>query len=203
MAFSTNGGGYRSGRRSRNAIADINVTPFVDVVLVLIKVAEATLGRAICSTSSAAGRTARSGPRRRSRWPQTDKEHLAASAYRRYQNALKAAGAVDFDDLLLLHRGAFRAVSRSPRGRGRPLRSSAGRRVPGHQRQPVPHRQGPGRRASQPVRGGRRRPVDLRLAGRRGRAHPATSPTTGPRPRSSAWKTTIARRARSSPGRTG
>jgi DNA helicase-2/ATP-dependent DNA helicase PcrA len=32
---------------------------------------------------------------------QTDKEHLAASAYRRYQNALKAAGAVDFDDLLL------------------------------------------------------------------------------------------------------
>ncbi len=32
---------------------------------------------------------------------QTDKEHLAAAAYRRYQNALKAAGAVDFDDLLL------------------------------------------------------------------------------------------------------
>jgi DNA helicase-2/ATP-dependent DNA helicase PcrA len=32
---------------------------------------------------------------------QTDKEHLAAVAYRRYQNALKAAGAVDFDDLLL------------------------------------------------------------------------------------------------------
>ena len=31
----------------------------------------------------------------------TDKEHLAAMAYRRYQNALKAAGAVDFDDLLL------------------------------------------------------------------------------------------------------
>ncbi len=32
---------------------------------------------------------------------QTDKEHLAAAAYRRYQNALKAAGALDFDDLLL------------------------------------------------------------------------------------------------------
>ncbi len=32
---------------------------------------------------------------------ESDKEHLAASAYRRYQNALKAAGAVDFDDLLL------------------------------------------------------------------------------------------------------
>jgi DNA helicase-2/ATP-dependent DNA helicase PcrA len=32
---------------------------------------------------------------------ETDKEHIAAIAYRRYQNALKAAGAVDFDDLLL------------------------------------------------------------------------------------------------------
>jgi DNA helicase-2/ATP-dependent DNA helicase PcrA len=32
---------------------------------------------------------------------ETDKEHVAAIAYRRYQNALKAAGAVDFDDLLL------------------------------------------------------------------------------------------------------
>jgi DNA helicase-2/ATP-dependent DNA helicase PcrA len=31
----------------------------------------------------------------------TDKEHLAAAAYRRYQKALEAAGAVDFDDLLL------------------------------------------------------------------------------------------------------
>jgi DNA helicase-2/ATP-dependent DNA helicase PcrA len=31
----------------------------------------------------------------------TDKEHLAAAAYRRYQQALKLAGAVDFDDLLL------------------------------------------------------------------------------------------------------
>ena len=32
----------------------------------------------------------------------TDKEVLAASGYRRYQNGLKAAGCVDFDDLLLL-----------------------------------------------------------------------------------------------------
>jgi DNA helicase II / ATP-dependent DNA helicase PcrA len=31
----------------------------------------------------------------------SDKEHLAAAGYRRYQSALKAAGAVDFDDLLL------------------------------------------------------------------------------------------------------
>lgn len=37
----------------------------------------------------------------------TDKEHLAASAYRRYQTALKSAGAVDFDDLLLLTEDLF------------------------------------------------------------------------------------------------
>jgi biopolymer transport protein ExbD len=36
MAFSSNGGGYRSGRRGSHAISEINVTPFVDVVLVLL-----------------------------------------------------------------------------------------------------------------------------------------------------------------------
>ncbi len=38
---------------------------------------------------------------------ETDKEHLAATAYRRYQKTLKAAGAVDFDDLLLLTEELF------------------------------------------------------------------------------------------------
>jgi len=38
---------------------------------------------------------------------ETDKEQLAASGYRRYQRALKAAGAVDFDDLLLLTEDLF------------------------------------------------------------------------------------------------
>jgi DNA helicase-2/ATP-dependent DNA helicase PcrA len=33
---------------------------------------------------------------------QSDKEHLGAAAYRRYQEALKTSGAVDFDDLLRL-----------------------------------------------------------------------------------------------------
>lgn len=37
----------------------------------------------------------------------TDKEHLASMAYRRYQRALKNAGAVDFDDLLLLTEELF------------------------------------------------------------------------------------------------
>jgi DNA helicase-2/ATP-dependent DNA helicase PcrA len=37
----------------------------------------------------------------------TDKQHLAAMGYRRYQKALKSAGAVDFDDLLLLTQELF------------------------------------------------------------------------------------------------
>ncbi|MBC8351861.1 MAG: UvrD-helicase domain-containing protein [Planctomycetes bacterium] len=37
----------------------------------------------------------------------TDKEHLAAMAYRRYQSGLKQRGAVDFDDLLLLTEELF------------------------------------------------------------------------------------------------
>src|SRR4051812_18709233 len=36
MAFSLNGGGYGSRRRSTQALSEINVTPFVDVVLVLL-----------------------------------------------------------------------------------------------------------------------------------------------------------------------
>ena len=119
---------------------------------------------------------------------QTDKEHLAAAAYRRYQNALKTAGALDFDDLLLLTEELVDQVAQGAPGRGRPLRSSAGRRVPGHQRQPVSDRQGLGRRPSQLVRRGRRRPVDLRLARRRRGPHPALQETIGPRPRSSGWR---------------
>ncbi|HUE72657.1 MAG TPA: UvrD-helicase domain-containing protein [Pirellulaceae bacterium] len=38
----------------------------------------------------------------------TDKEHLAAMGYRRYQKALQHAGAVDFDDLLLCTEELFR-----------------------------------------------------------------------------------------------
>jgi DNA helicase-2/ATP-dependent DNA helicase PcrA len=38
---------------------------------------------------------------------ESDKQHLAAVAYRRYQENLKSAGAVDFDDLLLLVEDLF------------------------------------------------------------------------------------------------
>src|SRR5215475_3928858 len=36
MAFSTNGGGFGSRRRGGSTLSEINVTPFVDVVLVLL-----------------------------------------------------------------------------------------------------------------------------------------------------------------------
>jgi DNA helicase-2/ATP-dependent DNA helicase PcrA len=46
-------------------------------------------------------KTASVRPEQAAAGAQTDKEHLAAAAYRRYQNALKTVGALDFDDLLL------------------------------------------------------------------------------------------------------
>jgi len=46
-------------------------------------------------------------PRRAASLAETDKEHLAAAAYRRYQNNLKTKGMVDFDDLLLLVQQLF------------------------------------------------------------------------------------------------
>ncbi len=53
-------------------------------------------------------KTASVRPRQAAALAETDKEHLAAAAYRRYQNALKAAGALDFDDLLLCTEDLFR-----------------------------------------------------------------------------------------------
>lgn len=51
---------------------------------------------------------------------ETDKQHLAAMAYRRYQVALKNAGAVDFDDLLLCTEELFQRFPEA-------LREEAGR----------------------------------------------------------------------------
>jgi DNA helicase-2/ATP-dependent DNA helicase PcrA len=42
------------------------------------------------------------GVREAAAMAETDKEHLAAAGFRRYQKSLKAVGAVDFDDLLVL-----------------------------------------------------------------------------------------------------
>jgi DNA helicase-2/ATP-dependent DNA helicase PcrA len=47
-------------------------------------------------------------PAKATRVARSDKEHLASMAYRRYQQALRNAGAVDFDDLLLCTEELFR-----------------------------------------------------------------------------------------------
>lgn len=47
-------------------------------------------------------------PSRAASIAETDKEHLAAAAYRRYQSNLKTKGIVDFDDLLLLTQQLFK-----------------------------------------------------------------------------------------------
>ncbi len=70
-------------------------------VLREIKVPEATLRPGDLLYLIGRWKTASVKPPQAAALAQTDREHLAASAYRRYQKALKAAGALDFDDLLL------------------------------------------------------------------------------------------------------
>ena len=84
-------------------------------------------------------------------------------------------------------RRAAAALLRDPaRGAGpgrtlpRALQARAGRRIPGHQHHPVQLDEGAGGLDQRPVRGGRRRPVDLPLARRAGR-EPAAVPQGFPR----------------------
>ena len=96
-------------------------------------------------------------------------------AYRRYQRALKLAGASISTTCCLCTERAVHAVRRRAPGRGQSLFAPADRRVSGHQRHSSTASSRRWRRASQSVRGGRRRSVDLRLARGRGLAHPAVS----------------------------
>jgi DNA helicase-2/ATP-dependent DNA helicase PcrA len=77
-------------------------------VLREIKVAEASLRPGDLLSLIGHWKTHAIPPDQAVRVAQTDKEHLAAIAYRRYQKAIRAAGAVDFDDLLLLTEELFR-----------------------------------------------------------------------------------------------
>ncbi len=77
-------------------------------VLREIKVADAVIRPADLINQIGRWKTASIRPRQAAAIAETDKEHLAAVAYRRYQNALKAVGAVDFDDLLLCTEELFR-----------------------------------------------------------------------------------------------
>ena len=105
---------------------------------------------------------------------------------------------------------APRAARRVPRA----LPLSARGRVPGHEPRAVPAREAPRRRARQRAGGGRRRPVDLRLARRRHPEHPrfreglpggarscASRRTTAPRRRCSRSRTPRSRRTSAAWGR--
>ncbi len=76
-----------------------------------------------------------------------------------------------------------------------PLALPPRRRVPGHEPRPVPDRPRARRRAPQPVRGGRRRPVDLRLARARTSATSSTSSATSPARPWSSWSATTGARS--------
>ena len=96
-----------------------------------------------------------------------------AQLYAAYQKRLKELNAADFGDLLLEMLRLFRREPRRARRLPAPLPLHPGRRVPGHQRRPVPVAAAAGAGLAQHLLRRRRRPVDLRLARRRGRQHPA------------------------------
>ena len=97
---------------------------------------------------------------------------LLAKVYEQYRRTLAGANALDFDDLLLETKKLFETAGAG----AAPLRGALplchGRRVPGHQRAAVPPHPAPDRRAPQPVRRRRPRPVHLQVARRRPAQHP-------------------------------
>ena len=95
-----------------------------------------------------------------------------AQIYALYEKKLAASGALDFDDLI---GRSVRLLSsqRAGRRRGAPAPPAPpDRRVPGHELLAGRARQAPRSRVRVPLRGRRRGPVHLSLAGRRDRAHP-------------------------------
>ena len=120
------------------------------------------------------------------------REQKIARVFAEYRTRLKAANALDFDDLI---GETIRLLRGTPRRAGDvrgPVPLRAGGRVPGHQRGPGPAHRPPGLGPPQPVRGGGRRPVHLRLArGRRGQ-HPLLRAHLSPAPGWSAWSRTTA-----------
>ena len=129
-------------------------------------------------------RAKNSGRGARSRKPEgmgDDYDLVAAEVFPLYQLALKAQGAVDFDDLLVL---PLAPLPRAPRGpaakyirRFRYLLVDEFQDTNGAQLELL---QLARRRAPQRLRGGRRRPVHLQLARRRGAEHPRASSSAFP-----------------------
>ena len=132
-----------------------------------------------------AGRSAGPGGRR---WPRPTRSIWPPPAYRRYQNALKAPAPSISTTCCCAPRNCsttFPEVRRAEAGRFDHLLVDEYQDTNGSQYRIV---KALGRPTPQPVRGGRRRPVDLRLARRGGGPHPAVSEATGPRPKSCGWK---------------
>ena len=90
----------------------------------------------------------------------------------RYTAILRAAGALDFDDLLLRARDLLERDAGGARGLAAALPLRPRRRVPGHEPRPVRPRAPALGPRGQPDRRRRRGPVDLLLARRRHPEHP-------------------------------
>ena len=97
----------------------------------------------------------------------------AAEIYKQYQARLAEVNAVDFGDLVMHCVTPVAAASRRAGAIPPPLPPHPGRRVPGHQRGAVSVAAPAGAGHAGRLLRRRRRPVDLRLARRRGRQHPA------------------------------
>ena len=100
------------------------------------------------------------------------RERTIARLATRYQERLRKANALDFDDLLL---EAVRLFDEAPDVLAKYQETLAlppRRRIPGHQPGAIPVGPRAGRPPPQPVRGRRRRPVDLLVARRRPAQHP-------------------------------
>ena len=104
----------------------------------------------------------------------------AVALYRDYQQRLATVNAVDFGDLLLHNLTLFSRKPGNPRHLSAALPLSAGRRIPGHQRRAISVAAAAGAAAQESVLRRRRRPVDLQLARRRDRQHPANSRAISP-----------------------
>ncbi|MGC3998181.1 MAG: UvrD-helicase domain-containing protein [Anaeromyxobacter sp.] len=83
-----------------------------------------------------------------------DYDLIAAEVFPRYEKALKAMRAVDFDDLIAAPGGAAGEARGAAGEVPGPVPLPAGGRVPGHQPRPAGHAQAPGRRAAERLRRG-------------------------------------------------
>ena len=92
--------------------------------------------------------------------------------YQAYEEVCERGGLVDFAELLLRAHELWRDNAELLAALPASLLAPAGRRVPGHERNPVRLAAAAGRQDRHSLRRRRRRPVDLPLARRAGRAHP-------------------------------